>query len=43
MLRQSQLEGPISVHVEYVPKADAKESLAALKRDFETLRSSLSE
>ena len=38
MLRQSDFAGPISVHVEYLPKAGAKANLAALKRDFDTLR-----
>ena len=39
MLRQSNLTGPISVHVEYLPKANVRENLAALKSDFATLRS----
>jgi sugar phosphate isomerase/epimerase len=38
MLRESSFQGPISVHVEYLPEADAKANLAALKRDFDTLR-----
>ena len=38
MLRQSNFAGPISVHVEYLPKADAKANLAALKTDFAKLR-----
>jgi sugar phosphate isomerase/epimerase len=37
MLRQSDFAGPISVHVEYLPKADAAENLAAIKTDFATL------
>lgn len=38
MLRHTNFAGPISVHVEYLPKEDAQANLAALKRDFETLR-----
>ena len=38
MLRQTDFAGPISVHVEYLPKANAKANVAALKRDFETLK-----
>jgi sugar phosphate isomerase/epimerase len=38
MLRQTDFAGPISVHVEYLPKADAQENLAALKRDLERLK-----
>jgi sugar phosphate isomerase/epimerase len=37
-LRQSDFRGPISVHVEYLPKDGAQANIAALKRDFETLR-----
>jgi sugar phosphate isomerase/epimerase len=38
LLQQSDFAGPISVHVEYLPKADAKANLEALKTDFATLR-----
>jgi sugar phosphate isomerase/epimerase len=37
-VRTSQFRGPISVHVEYLPKDGALANVAALKRDFETLR-----
>ena len=37
-LQKSDFHGPISVHVEYLPKEGAQANLAALKRDFETLR-----
>jgi sugar phosphate isomerase/epimerase len=39
MLRKSNFRGPISVHVEYLPKDGTKANMAALKRDFDTLRS----
>lgn len=38
MLRRTEFAGPISVHVEYLTKGDAVENMAALKRDFDTLR-----
>jgi sugar phosphate isomerase/epimerase len=38
MLRESEFNGPISVHVEYLPEGDAKVNVNALKRDLETLR-----
>ena len=38
MLQQTNFNGPITVHVEYLEKGDAKENLAALKKDFATLR-----
>jgi sugar phosphate isomerase/epimerase len=38
MLRDTSFAGPVSVHVEYLPKANAKENLAALKRDLDILR-----
>jgi sugar phosphate isomerase/epimerase len=38
MVRKSDFKGPISVHVEYLPKADAAANLEALKTDFATLR-----
>jgi len=38
MLQQTSFDGPITVHVEYLTKGDAKENLAALKKDFATLR-----
>jgi sugar phosphate isomerase/epimerase len=38
MVRASDFSGPISVHVEYLPQADAAANLAALKSDFATLR-----
>src|SRR4051812_36204549 len=37
-LRKSDFRGPISVHVEYLPKEGAQANLAALKRDFQTLQ-----
>jgi sugar phosphate isomerase/epimerase len=37
-LQKSDFHGPISVHVEYLPKEGAQANLAALKRDFGTLR-----
>jgi sugar phosphate isomerase/epimerase len=37
MLRQSDFAGPVSVHVEYLPKAGVAENLAAIKTDFATL------
>ena len=37
-LSKSEFRGPISVHVEYLPKDGAQANLAALKRDFDTLR-----
>jgi sugar phosphate isomerase/epimerase len=39
MVRKSDFHGPISVHVEYLPKGTAQENVAALKTDFATLRS----
>ena len=41
MLEASDFSGPISVHVEYLPKGDAKENLAAITRDFATFRQML--
>jgi sugar phosphate isomerase/epimerase len=38
MLEKTDFDGPVSVHVEYLTKGDAKENLAALKKDFATLR-----
>jgi sugar phosphate isomerase/epimerase len=38
MIRRSDFAGPVSVHVEYLPKGDAAANLAALKTDFATLR-----
>jgi sugar phosphate isomerase/epimerase len=37
-LPESKFRGPISVHVEYLPKDGARANVAALKRDFDTLR-----
>jgi sugar phosphate isomerase/epimerase len=37
-LSKSDFRGPITVHVEYLPKDGAQANVAALKRDFETLR-----
>jgi sugar phosphate isomerase/epimerase len=37
-LHNSDFSGPISVHVEYLPKDGAQANAAALKRDFNTLR-----
>jgi sugar phosphate isomerase/epimerase len=38
MLQATKFDGPISVHVEYLTKANAKENVAALKRDLKTLK-----
>ena len=38
MLRQTDFAGPVSVHVEYLPKGTVQENLAALEADFATLR-----
>jgi sugar phosphate isomerase/epimerase len=40
-LKKSDFRGPISVHVEYLTKGSAQENVAALKRDFATLRGRL--
>jgi sugar phosphate isomerase/epimerase len=37
-IAKSDFRGPISVHVEYLPKESAQSNAAALKRDFATLR-----
>lgn len=37
-VRKSEFRGPISVHVEYLPKESAQANVAALKRDLNTLR-----
>ncbi len=37
-VRKSDFRGPISVHVEYLPKEGVPANVAALKRDFDTLR-----
>ncbi len=42
LLADSNFSGPISVHVEYLPKADAQENLQALKTDLQTLKGMLS-
>jgi sugar phosphate isomerase/epimerase len=41
MLQQSDFSGPVSVHVEYLPKGSAQENLVALKTDLATLRKML--
>jgi sugar phosphate isomerase/epimerase len=41
MLQQTDFAGPVSVHVEYLPKASPQENLEALKTDFVTLRKML--
>jgi sugar phosphate isomerase/epimerase len=38
-VKKSEFRGPISLHVEYLTKGSAQENVAALKRDFATLRS----
>ena len=38
MLQQTEFAGPVSVHVEYLPKGTVQENLAAIKADFATLR-----
>ena len=37
-LRKTEFRGPISVHVEYLAKQNAQANMAALKRDYATLR-----
>jgi sugar phosphate isomerase/epimerase len=37
-LGKTDFRGPISVHVEYLPKENAQANMAALKRDYHTLR-----
>ena len=37
MHRESGIDCPISLHVEYLKKGDAQENLAAMRRDFNTL------
>jgi sugar phosphate isomerase/epimerase len=39
MLKRDNFRGPISLHVEYLRKEGARENLAALRRDFVTLKS----
>ena len=38
LIRQTAWSGPISLHVEYLPKAGVEENIAALRRDLATLR-----
>ncbi len=38
MLRKTDFAGPVSVHVEYLPKGTVQENMTALKTDFATLR-----
>ncbi len=42
LLAASDFSGPISVHVEYLPQANAEENLQALKTDLRTLKEMLS-
>ncbi len=42
LLKASSFDGPISVHVEYLPKEGVEENLQALKTDLATLRKMLS-
>ncbi|TWU24566.1 sugar phosphate isomerase/epimerase family protein [Bythopirellula polymerisocia] len=42
LLNASNFSGPISVHVEYLPKAGVAENLQALKTDLQTLKKMLS-
>ena len=42
LVKESDINGPISVHVEYLPNANAKENMLALKNDLETLKKILS-
>lgn len=41
MLRRDQLDVPISVHVEYLPRGSAQENLQAIGRDFKRVRKML--
>ncbi|MCA9123244.1 MAG: sugar phosphate isomerase/epimerase [Planctomycetaceae bacterium] len=43
LLRKTNFAGPISLHVEYLPKAGVVENLAAMKRDLATLKTWLTE
>ncbi len=42
LMKQSDFDGPISVHVEYLPQASVEENLQALKTDLQTLKTMLS-
>lgn len=42
MIRESGVTVPLSLHVEYLPKGDVPENLAAIRRDLQTLRELLS-
>jgi sugar phosphate isomerase/epimerase len=42
LLKRSGFAGPISLHVEYLPKGGSEENTAALKNDLRTLKSLLS-
>jgi sugar phosphate isomerase/epimerase len=42
-LRKTDFAGPISLHVEYLPKAGVPENLAAMKNDLATLKNWLAE
>jgi len=41
MLKKSDFHGPVSLHVEYLPKGNLQENLAAIKKDFQTLQEAL--
>jgi hypothetical protein len=41
MLKQDQLNVPISVHVEYLPQGSAQENLRAIGRDYKRLQEML--
>lgn len=43
MVEQSDFDGPISLHVEYLPKGTTEENIAALRRDLKVLRGWLDE
>lgn len=42
LMEESDFDGPISVHVEYLPQASVEENLQALKTDLQTLKTMLS-
>lgn len=41
MIKDSNFQGPISLHVEYLPKGNIAENLAAIRQDFGSLKDSL--
>ena len=41
LLKKSKFDGPISLHVEYLPDAGLEKNIDALKKDVTTLKASL--